>query len=126
MSHSHGWSSGPTSALTEFVLGLRVTGPAGKTWMVAPQFGDLVSVEGGFTTNLGKFKASWATSGDEGYQLEFSTPQGTSGTVKLPVLQSGKVPSVKVNGTAYEVKGLSNGSVEMNLQGGEYQIQVSN
>lgn len=32
VSHSHGWSSGPTSALTEFILGLSVTSPAGKTW----------------------------------------------------------------------------------------------
>ena len=46
VSHSHGWSSGPTSALTNYVLGLSVTAPAGKNWKLAPQFGDLTSVEG--------------------------------------------------------------------------------
>ncbi|KAK3116157.1 hypothetical protein LTR53_003766 [Teratosphaeriaceae sp. CCFEE 6253] len=55
VSHSHGWSSGPTSALTNYVLGLEVTGPLGSTWKFAPQFGDLTSVEGGFTTGLGKY-----------------------------------------------------------------------
>ncbi|KAL1892259.1 hypothetical protein Sste5346_007215 [Sporothrix stenoceras] len=35
-SHSHGWSAGPTSALTEFVLGLSVTGVAGSNWQFAP------------------------------------------------------------------------------------------
>jgi hypothetical protein len=54
VSHSHGWSSGPTSALTNYVLGLEVTGPAGSEWKFAPQFGDLTSVQGGFVTSLGK------------------------------------------------------------------------
>ncbi|KAH9824577.1 glycoside hydrolase family 78 protein, partial [Teratosphaeria destructans] len=32
VSHAHGWSSGPTSALTNYVLGLEVTGRVGSAW----------------------------------------------------------------------------------------------
>ncbi|CAK7228792.1 hypothetical protein SBRCBS47491_007026 [Sporothrix bragantina] len=38
-SHSHGWSAGPTSVLTEFILGLSVTDVAGSKWQFAPQLG---------------------------------------------------------------------------------------
>ncbi|KAK5722576.1 hypothetical protein LTR15_005807 [Elasticomyces elasticus] len=72
VSHSHGWSSGPTSALTNYILGLEVTGPLGSTWKFAPQFGDLTSVEGGFTTGLGKFQAAWnVTNGGRAYSAEW-------------------------------------------------------
>ncbi|EMC96992.1 glycoside hydrolase family 78 protein [Baudoinia panamericana UAMH 10762] len=91
VSHSHGWSSGPTSALTNFVLGLQVTGRAGSTWRFAPQFGDLTSVQGGFTTILGKFQASWNVTGG-GYVVELSVPQGTTGEVVLPPMPT-SVPS---------------------------------
>jgi hypothetical protein len=63
VSHSHGWSSGPTSALTNYVLGLSVTAPAGGKWRLAPQFGDLTAVEGVFVTGLGRFQAAWSRTG---------------------------------------------------------------
>jgi len=84
VSHSHGWSSGPTSALTEFVLGISVTSPLGKTWKIAPQFGNLTSVEGGFSTELGTFTASWNQTGVGKYVLEFAMPEGTTGELVLP------------------------------------------
>lgn len=76
VSHAHGWSSGPTSALTNYILGLRVTSPAGATWRLAPQFGDLSHVEGGFVTKLGKYQAAWARASPEGnYTLGFRAPR---------------------------------------------------
>ncbi|RAL58092.1 hypothetical protein DID88_009809 [Monilinia fructigena] len=39
VSHAHGWSTGPTSALTFHGAGLMVTSGAGKTWSVAPNLG---------------------------------------------------------------------------------------
>lgn len=97
ISHAHGWSSGPTSALTEFVLGLSITSPAGKTWRLAPQFGDLKTVEGGFVTTLGKFQASWEVK-KGGYTLGFNVPEGTTGTLVLPCLVKGEFPSIKFDG----------------------------
>ena len=98
-SHAHGWSSGPTSVLTTGILGLEVTDLAGKSWSFTPQFGDLLNVEGGFTTALGKFQAQWEQSADgESYSASWTTPANTTGTVTLPALQGGQVMSL--NGKA--------------------------
>jgi len=83
-SHSHGWSAGPTSALTNYILGLDVTQPSGAAWTLAPHLGNLTSVEGGFTTSLGRFKASW-TRAIQNINLVWNTPSGTNGTLVLPV-----------------------------------------
>lgn len=101
VSHAHGWSSGPTSALTEYVLGLSVTGRVGSTWSFAPQYGNLTFAEGGFTTSLGKYQASWKL--DEGSsRLSVNTPLGTTGTLTLPVLTNGVKPQVLVDGQPVE------------------------
>ncbi|CDM33354.1 CAZyme family GH78 [Penicillium roqueforti] len=97
VSHAHGWSSGPTSALTEFVVGLSVVSPLGLTWKIAPQFGDLDFAEAGFVTSLGKFKASWALN-SSGYVLTFSAPKGTIGNVTLPYVTASKKPLITIDG----------------------------
>ncbi|KAI9934236.1 hypothetical protein MW887_005310 [Aspergillus wentii] len=97
ISHAHGWSAGPTSALTNYILGLSITSPRGSTWKIAPQFADLRSVEGGFTTSLGKFHASWVK-GSKGYTLDFSVPAGTKGNLTLPYVESSKKPSIMIDG----------------------------
>lgn len=97
-SHSHGWSSGPTSALTNYVLGLSITDRAGSSWKLAPMFAGLTSVEGGFTTGLGKFQANWKVSnGGEAYTLEWSVPEHTAGEVLLPSLPAGHLGKVTWN-----------------------------
>lgn len=94
-SHAHGWSSGPTSALTNAILGLDVTGPAGSNWTLSPQPGDLTHMQGGFTTPLGKFSAKYATSvtkaGQTKIKVTWSVPEGTMGVVTLPVNSTGSV-----------------------------------
>ena len=122
-SHSHGWSSGPTSALTNYVLGLSITSPVGGTWKLAPQFGDLTSVQGGFTTSLGTFQAAWNTT-QTGYTLEFSVPEGTEGTLVLPLLKSTQAPSIQMDGQAVSGMQASGGSVNMGCAGGSHSITV--
>ncbi|KAH7350613.1 putative alpha-L-rhamnosidase B [Rhexocercosporidium sp. MPI-PUGE-AT-0058] len=87
-SHAHGWSTGPTHALTNYVLGLQLESPGGADWILAPQFGDLKFVEGGFTTSLGQFSAKW-TLISGGYELSFDTPVGTTGKLILPAGKTG-------------------------------------
>lgn len=94
-SHAHGWSTGPTDALTSYVAGLRLTSPGGSTWTFAPQFGDLTHAEAGFTTPLGKFRVSW-TLIDGGYTASWGSPSDTKLTLVLPSLAN-KAPSVKVD-----------------------------
>ncbi|EUC50658.1 glycoside hydrolase family 78 protein [Bipolaris oryzae ATCC 44560] len=83
VSHSHGWSAGPTSAMTEWVAGMRVTEPRGRRWEVQPGFGDLKRAEAGFRTGSGKFRVGWER-GEGGYSLVIETPVGTRGWVRLP------------------------------------------
>lgn len=123
VSHAHGWSSGPTSALTNYILGLSITGRLGSTWRLAPQFGDLTNVEGGFTTGLGKYSASWQLNANKtGYTLSWTVPAGTEGTLVLPAAPQGGQASYSLNGKhrGFVVKK----PIELALQGGTGKIVV--
>ncbi|MGD9557258.1 MAG: alpha-L-rhamnosidase C-terminal domain-containing protein [Mangrovibacterium sp.] len=52
----HGWASGPTSWLTEYVLGVKVLEPGCKKLSIEPHLGDLEWVEGTFPTPYGLVK----------------------------------------------------------------------
>lgn len=49
----HGWASGPTSWLSEYVLGVQVVEPGCQTVRITPHLGDLEWVEGTFPTPYG-------------------------------------------------------------------------
>ena len=49
----HGWASGPTSWLSEYVLGVQVVEPGCRTVRIIPHLGDLEWVEGTFPTPYG-------------------------------------------------------------------------
>lgn len=118
--------------MTEYILGLSVTGLAGSTWRIAPQFGDLSHAEGGFTTSLGKYFASWTVNSNGSYTLDYNVPEGTSGVLVLPtpnqnerykMLVDGKEISKNL-GKSVETKGnrqlhISEGT------GGQHRIEVS-
>ncbi|KAL2854591.1 pectin lyase fold/virulence factor [Aspergillus pseudodeflectus] len=86
MSHAHGWSSGPTSALTEYAVGLRITEPRGAEWSLKPasfKVDGLGSASAGFTTELGKFSAAFQVKGKR-VKVYWNTPKGTKGWVEVP------------------------------------------
>ena len=58
MSNSHGWATGPTSALSFYVLGIQ-PGSVDGGYDIAPQTGDLSSTQGSLKTPLGDIKVSW-------------------------------------------------------------------
>lgn len=86
-SHAHGWAAGPTIALTQDILGIRLTSPLGKTWTIEPQLSKWLSyARGGFATKLGKFEVDVSlmqslSTGRKIEALKFSVPAGTSGTL---------------------------------------------
>ncbi|KAF2102781.1 Six-hairpin glycosidase [Rhizodiscina lignyota] len=94
---SHGWSSAPTSGLTNKVLGLEMTG--WKTWRFAPLAGDLSEARGGFRTGFGKFDGGWKITNGKATSVEawIDIPQATSGEVVLPW----KCTSATMNGRAW-------------------------
>lgn len=84
VSHAHGWSTGPTSALTFFAGGLHLSGAAGATWTVAPQPGNLTFVDTGFSTHRGLFATTFRRDGGSYTEFSCTTPEGTRGEVRLP------------------------------------------
>ncbi|KAK2004422.1 Six-hairpin glycosidase, partial [Colletotrichum falcatum] len=82
VSHAHGWRSGPTSTLTEYLVGLRVTRPAGAEWSLKPAFGEVPEAQAGFTTVLGRFSVKWAVEGNVA-AVEWDVPAGTRGWLEL-------------------------------------------
>ncbi|KAG9238053.1 glycoside hydrolase family 78 protein [Amylocarpus encephaloides] len=90
-SHAHGWGTGPTDTLTTYLVGLRLTQPAGSAWSLDPQFGDVTHAEAGFVTPLGRFTASW-TLVEGGYALRWDVPAGTKGVLVLPA--KGRPPTL--------------------------------
>jgi hypothetical protein len=108
------------------VLGLSVTSPGGQTWQLAPQFGDLKTVEGGFTTGLGKYQAAWQVK-EEGYTLSYDTPAGTKGQLVLPFLANGKIPNITLNGKPLPANmkpQIGDYGVTLGVEGGKYAITV--
>jgi len=55
-SFCHGWSSGPTSWLTQYVLGVNVIEPGCTKIRIEPHLGDLQWVKGSFPTPFGMVK----------------------------------------------------------------------
>jgi len=87
ISHAHGWATGPTSTLTQHVAGVQLLSAGGATWRIAPSLGDLKFADAGFSTKLGFFGARTQMLGDGGgVVLDFETPQGTTGELRMPVL----------------------------------------
>jgi alpha-L-rhamnosidase len=92
---AHGWASGPTSALSKYVLGVRPIQPGYRTWLIEPQTGDLAWAEGKVPTPYGPIAVRWQKT-PHGLLLEINVPNGTSGSVGLPT--SSNADSVTDNG----------------------------
>ena len=95
ISLAHGWSSGPTSALSEYTLGIRPLTPGYGSWIVAPQPGELLWAEGQVPTPRGPITVRWRREGRR-FVLWVTAPTGTSGTVEVPGAAGGA--TVWVNG----------------------------
>ncbi|RDI85922.1 putative metabolite transport protein [Venturia inaequalis] len=151
VSHSHGWSAGPTSALTNYIAGLTLTGRKGSTWRIAPQLGDLQYAEAGFTTGLGRFRVAWqridrapssSSNGSTatttpptfrdfaGYDVQIDTPLGTEGEVILPFLDEGVIPSISTyessgaGSPGFHFVGDGKGGMKSFVSGGRKQFAV--
>lgn len=87
-SYAHGWSTGPTRALTEQVLGIEQS-DGGTTWEVDPHTAGLEHAEGRLVTAAGPIDVSWVDAGRT-LDIDFTTPTGTSGSLGVP-LEGSKV-----------------------------------
>ncbi|MDP8999689.1 MAG: alpha-L-rhamnosidase, partial [Myxococcota bacterium] len=100
MSTAHGWSSGPTFSMTQWVLGVAPDSPAGQAYHVAPHAGDLAHAEGSLSMAPGKVVAvsyDHPACGDFTLHVDSSTNIGSTGVVGVP--KFGKSRVVQLNGT---------------------------
>jgi hypothetical protein len=111
---AHGWATGPTSALTNFVLGINATAPGGGSYDVAPHVGDLTEADGKLQLAPGRtVSVSWQRS-DKALRISIDSTgaPGSIGRVRVPAL--GDIDSAKVDGrdagSNAEIEGLSAGS----------------
>jgi len=98
ISLAHAWSSGPTAALSKYVLGVRPATPGFKTWLIQPQTGSLAWASGRVPTPFGAITFKWAVNHDSvPFGAELIVPPGTTGTLNVPVISGARV--VRVNGS---------------------------
>ena len=94
---AHGWSTGPVSALSKYVLGIRPVAAGYKTWLVQPHPGDLEWTKGKAPTPHGALSVNWSRDPGTGFAMQVGAPAGTSGTIAVPTF--GESIDIRVNGT---------------------------
>ncbi|WP_210503385.1 alpha-L-rhamnosidase C-terminal domain-containing protein [Nocardioides xinjiangensis] len=128
---AHGWAASPTVQLTESVLGVRPVGAGYSTWAIKPHPGNLAYSKGVVPTETGAIDASWTSDKKAGtFDMDVTTPAGTSGTVAVPADASSVV---RVNGQRVWLAGKSrardakfaDGYVTFEAAGGALDISVA-
>ncbi|MFD0854733.1 alpha-L-rhamnosidase C-terminal domain-containing protein, partial [Actinomadura adrarensis] len=87
VSMAHSWATGPTPALTFYVLGLNPTGTGGRTFDFVPHTADLSFAQGNITTTYGAVNASWKVANGT-YNARLTAPRGTVGRAGVPTFGS--------------------------------------
>ena len=85
-SSAHAWATGPTAALSEFVLGVSPASPGYGRWRIAPQPGGLKWAQGVIPTPHGSISVRWRRNAHRTFILTVAAPGGSSGTVAIPLL----------------------------------------
>ena len=71
----HGWASGPTSWLSEYVLGVQIVEPGCRVVRIKPNLGGLKWVEGTFPTPFGDIKISHKVQPDGSVKSDIDAPE---------------------------------------------------
>ena len=74
-SFCHGWASGPTSWLTQYVLGVNVLDPGCKKIKLEPHLADLQWVKGSFPTPYGVVKIEYKKMADGSVKILVDAPK---------------------------------------------------
>ena len=72
----HGWASGPTSWLSQYVLGITILEPGCKKVKIEPHLGDLKWVEGTYPTPLGVIWVRHEKQTDGSIKSDIKAPKG--------------------------------------------------
>lgn len=72
----HGWSSGPTAWLSEYVLGVRPVSPGFETVRIEPHLGELEWVKGSFPTPFGLIEVHHRKNSEGEIESRVVVPEG--------------------------------------------------
>lgn len=90
-SSAHAWSTGPTAALSQYILGVAPATPGYATWTIAPLPADVRWAQGTVPTPHGPIGVRWRRGRrDRSFELTAIGPAGSSGTVAVPLLGRGR------------------------------------
>ena len=78
---AHGWASGPTAWLSQYVLGINVTN-GGEEIELDPHLGDLEFAEGTFPTKYGVFQVRHEKNSEGKIDTSYKAPDGIKVTKK--------------------------------------------
>lgn len=95
---AHGWATGPTSALTNDVLGIAPVTFGGATYQVVPHHGDLAHAQGRLSLPVGAVDASWDSVPTQGFALTVEAADTGSATATVAVPRDGSDRAVSING----------------------------
>jgi hypothetical protein len=115
---AHGWATGPTSALTFFVLGVAPEDTPG-TYRFVPHAGDLKFAQGRLTLPQGALTASWRRTAS-GFAMHLTSPSSTRGRIGVPIKDSST--RVTVNGVPVSGRRDAGYLYIENVPGGTYDI----
>ncbi|HVU60121.1 MAG TPA: alpha-L-rhamnosidase C-terminal domain-containing protein [Mycobacteriales bacterium] len=83
-SMAHAWSTGPTPALSEYVLGVSPAAPGFASWQVSPQPAGLRWAQGTVPTPHGPISVRWRRPRTGEFVMTVHSPPGEHGTVSVP------------------------------------------
>lgn len=84
-SMAHAWSTGPTPALSEYVLGVSPAAPGFARWQVAPQPAGLTWAQGVVPTPRGPIGVRWRRGRGQAFVMTLRSPRGERGLVSVPI-----------------------------------------
>ncbi|MEM9983590.1 MAG: alpha-L-rhamnosidase C-terminal domain-containing protein [Bacteroidota bacterium] len=102
-SFCHGWASGPTAWLSEYVLGIKVLAPGCKKVAIEPHLGNLDWVEGSYPTPLGLIKVRHEKLANGEIRSDIDAPDGME-------IQGQNKPSPRINPPAGRVAIVADGN----------------
>jgi hypothetical protein len=118
-SAAHAWGTGPTAALSRYVLGVAPTTPGFATMVVAPQPADLAWAEGAVPTPDGAVTVRW-TEDHCRFDLHIDVPPDTIATAVIPGTKG--VAETTVDGASLARSIAANDFVVPDLTSGRHDI----
>lgn len=106
---AHGWSTGPTWVLTNYLLGAQPVDPGYHTWSITPHPDSVAWAEGQVPTPYGAMGVKWSKD-KSSFRMETQVPNQTSGMITIPVANPAAA-AISVNGVTVWRKGHIAGSV---------------